>query len=305
MYVKNRDPPHMQSLDSQRLMAHIQVQRSNSDAPCYPCGKDKWILSVDTGLKTYVTVICINTGDLFRIGHGTYREIKHHLDLASESQSRMSECIKNTDEVQRSYANSRISGLRMEKEMEADFRNRKKQTAQSSHEYNQFRAEQIEKKRQEAKVKKKVDNLIKITSMFLSGVGENGIVCFPINLCEQSMMKSKRIFKSTKQGIAHMRFGQLLRDLEYRCQSTGAFVWKVREDRTSKWCSACGRFCGYLGSKRNFKCPNESCLLHMDRDGGAARMIFILAFMSRMYRRFPRAIYIKNAIGYNDSQGDV
>ena len=39
------------------------------------------------------------------------------------------------------------------------------------------------------------------------------------------------------------------------------------------------RYCGYLAGSRTFKCPHADCGVHVERDGNAARNIFVWAVL--------------------------
>ena len=53
----------------------------------------------------------------------------------------------------------------------------------------------------------------------------------------------------------------------------------VTEQFTSKLCGNCFRYCGYLGGSRVYKCAHGACGVHMDRDGNAARNIWIWGWL--------------------------
>jgi hypothetical protein len=266
-------------------------------------------MSCDTGLNTYLTIVNINTGDLYRIGHGSWRQVKYHLEQADVYFSDMAELVNAQLEVQ--IARTRMENhnaqrpvrARADYLLEVQLAKRRLSSASSSPASSTGSASDSAKYigfamralQQQAKARAIVDRLIKAGSQFLSAVGGQGIVCFPTNLCDQSILQAKKIDSTSKRGIAFMAFGRLLRDLEHRCLETGAFVWKVREDRTSKWCTSCGVYCGYLGAGNTFRCPNSKCLLHVGRDGGAARSIFVLAFMGRHRRLLPRTVHSAQA----------
>ena len=78
-----------------------------------------------------------------------------------------------------------------------------------------------------------------------------------------------------------MQFGKLLTDLRRACYCSGAHLEVVREDQSSKWCVSYTRFNGNLGRSRRFKCGNSQCMLQVDRDTGAALMIYKLWCLNR------------------------
>ena len=305
-YASSRDPPGLALQDLQRLGAHVEVLRSECKEPHFPLGAGRWVMSCDTGLNTYLTIINVNTGDLYRIGHGSWRQVRFHLERADVCVSDMAKLANKQKQVQDARKKMETDAGNQPARARADYlrelqkeKKRLSSASTSTHHSGNGSASDSEKYvdltrqalQQRAKARAIVDRLIKSGSQFLSAVGRQGVVCFPTNLCDQSMMQAKKIDSNAKRGIAFMAFGRLLRDLEQRCTQTGAFVWKVREDRTSKWCTGCGVYCGYLGAGNTFRCPNSKCLLQVGRDAGAARSIFVLAFMGRLQKQLPRTAH--------------
>jgi hypothetical protein len=96
-----RDCPTWGSIDLQRLQASVHVLRSNVPSPEFNFGADKWIMSCDTGVSTYCTIFCVNTGDLFRLGHGAWSVINRlTFSRARGIQSQMDrELDKQTERV--------------------------------------------------------------------------------------------------------------------------------------------------------------------------------------------------------------
>jgi hypothetical protein len=277
-----RDPPFMAHLDAQRMSKEIRVQRSSQRRPANICGKGRWVFSFDPGLGRYVTILNVNTGDLYIIGSRAWASVKgKYLNKAREIQSTLDKGIEDRPEVKEAKA-ALEQALQQNNLDEIAIQQRRllecKVRARADHD-----PEQLKRKRKlEAKARARFDSLIKVTARFLSAVGPRGIVCFPTDLCKKQFMTSAKISSATKGGIQFSRFGQLLQQTKRGCKRTGATVWKVREAQSSSWCTGCAAYCGYLRLRqRTFKCPNERCLLHVDRDGGAARSIFVLAVLQR------------------------
>jgi hypothetical protein len=81
------------------------------------------------------------------------------------------------------------------------------------------------------------------------------------------------------QFLAHGTFRQrLISHCGDPCHGSNRIVWTT-EEYSSKLCGRCHRYCGYLGSSRTFKCPHEDCGAHTDRDGNAARNIWMWAWL--------------------------
>jgi hypothetical protein len=82
--------------------------------------------------------------------------------------------------------------------------------------------------------------------------------------------------------VAHGKFRQrLISHCGDPCHRSNRIVWTT-EEWSSKLCGRCHRYCGYLGNSRTFKCPH--CRAHMDRDGNAARNIWMWAWLRTMHQ---------------------
>jgi hypothetical protein len=78
--------------------------------------------------------------------------------------------------------------------------------------------------------------------------------------------------------LAHGKFRQrLIQVCGDPTSSNRCIVW-VTEEYSSKLCSHCHVYCGYLRGG-TFKCPNEACGRHMHRDGNAAKNIWSWGIM--------------------------
>ena len=85
---------------------------------------------------------------------------------------------------------------------------------------------------------------------------------------------TKRMFSSAcKRRLLCWSHSAFIDRLIYYCKKHGCKLLIVKEDFTSKTCGNCGHLNQQLGAKRLFVCP--SCHMKMDRDGNAARNIFI------------------------------
>jgi len=79
--------------------------------------------------------------------------------------------------------------------------------------------------------------------------------------------------------LAHGKFRtRLVHTLGDPLRRSNRIVW-TSEEYTSKLCSRCFRYCGYLAGSRTFKCPHADCGVHVERDGNAARNIFQWALL--------------------------
>jgi hypothetical protein len=88
------------------------------------------------------------------------------------------------------------------------------------------------------------------------------------------------------QFLAHGAFRQrLISHCGDPCHASNCIVWTT-EEYSSKLCGRCFRYCGYLGNERTFKCPH--CHAHMDRDGNAARNIWMWAWLRARRRVLDR-----------------
>jgi hypothetical protein len=128
--------------------------------------------------------------------------------------------------------------------------------------------------------------LAKTTSKLLASLGPGGMVLFATNLLDKKA-KSSRLDNGA---INAMGFGALRRQLKFDCGRTGCQLRLVREDRSSSWCTYCGRYNGNLGSSRTFKCGNANCLKQYNRDAGAGRGITQLDLMDRAKHYLPRVL---------------
>jgi transposase len=271
----------MANLDAQRMSKKVYVRRSATRGPVDVCGKGRWVLSVDLGLETYATILNVNTGDLYSIGTRAWATVKgKYLNQAAKIQRELDKSIESAEKVKeaRKAVHEALKTIQRNNDAEdpPDLarleRNVRECISTSKTEQRRNNPEARRKIHLEESAKARFDSLIKVTARFLSAVGPRGIVCFPTDLCSGSISR----------GISKSRFGQLLRRTQRDCDRVGACLWKVREPQSSKWCTGCTSYCGYLNlGQRVFKCPNQQCLLHVDRDGGAARSIFILAVLAR------------------------
>ena len=86
-----------------------------------------------------------------------------------------------------------------------------------------------------------------------------------------------QLSKANKRKLSFLSHGKFRQRLIHHCgdpnHSSNLIVW-VTEEYTSKLCGRCGCYCGYLRGSRTFKCPNEQCGQHVDRDGNAAKNIW-------------------------------
>jgi putative transposase len=82
------------------------------------------------------------------------------------------------------------------------------------------------------------------------------------------MLKSRRLSRS----LADQSFGLLRRQLEYKCQVTGArLLLAPRFFPSSKRCSRCGWIRAEMTlGEREFRCQNPDCGWVCDRDHNAA-----------------------------------
>lgn len=98
-------------------------------------------------------------------------------------------------------------------------------------------------------------------------VNENQVICAE-TLNVKGMVKNRRLAKS----VADAAFGQVLRQLAYKCEWRGRkFVQVSMWYPSSKTCSCCGHTQNMPLQKRTYRCP--SCGMVMDRDLNAARNI--------------------------------
>lgn len=95
-------------------------------------------------------------------------------------------------------------------------------------------------------------------------VRENQAVCCE-DLNARGMMTNRHLAKS----VADAAFGEVVRELEYKCSWYGRELVKVsRWYPSSKTCSSCGHVQDMPLSARTYKCPE--CGMRMDRDLNAA-----------------------------------
>ena len=101
--------------------------------------------------------------------------------------------------------------------------------------------------------------------------------------------------------LSHGKFRErLVHTLGDPVHRSNRLIW-ITEEFTSKLCSRCYRYLhavfinlftqvyqylhvmrrynGYLASSRTFKCPHEKCGVHVERDGNAARNIWLWALL--------------------------
>ena len=98
-------------------------------------------------------------------------------------------------------------------------------------------------------------------------VNENQVICAE-TLNVKGMVKNRRLAKS----VADASFGEVLRQLAYKCEWRGRkFVQVSMWYASSKTCSYCGHIQNMPLHKRTYRCP--SCGMVMDRDLNAARNI--------------------------------
>ena len=88
------------------------------------------------------------------------------------------------------------------------------------------------------------------------------------HLAVSALLRSRRLSRS----LADRSFGLLRRQLEYKCQASGAqLIVAPRFFPSSKRCSRCGSMRTELPLKeREFRCQNPACGLVLDRDHNAA-----------------------------------
>jgi hypothetical protein len=96
-----------------------------------------------------------------------------------------------------------------------------------------------------------------------------------------------QLSKANKRKLAFLAHGKFRQRLIHHCgdtnHSSNRIVW-VTEEYTSKLCGHCGCYCGYLRGSRTFKCPNEQCGQHVDRDGNAAKNIWTWGLFEALQR---------------------
>ena len=272
--------------DLQRLKAHVTRQRG-ATKPSYDfCGGDekRFVLVVDLGVLTYATITCVNTGEVFFVGRGCGRTIRNRFTVPLEKvQSAMDHCVNQTQGVTQASKNlvykrtcfveaQAVEGncsvqLRERKDAERAFQTaiqtNRDRLAKTDSNFQKMIREQYRLRDEQTKF---INNLIKVTSKLLSSVGEGGLILFPTNLLDDCNARTRgqtHQTSRTRGAIKMCKFGTLLRQLRHDCLLTGAFLETTREDMSSKWCSICGVFNGYLGQSRTFKCPNGNCLLHV------------------------------------------
>lgn len=133
-------------------------------------------------------------------------------------------------------------------------------------------------------LKKDRDELHRLTINILSAFD---IIILPW-IDVQAMVQrkgAKAMSKTNKRKgllLAHGAFRQKL--IHHRGDASiksRRLTW-VTEQFTSKICGQCFRYCGYLGGSRIFKCPNKDCGIHIDRDGNAARNIWIWGWLEAL-----------------------
>jgi len=85
---------------------------------------------------------------------------------------------------------------------------------------------------------------------------------------------TKRMFSSAcKRRLLCWSHSTFIDRLTYYCKKHGCKLLIVQEDYTSKTCGNCGHLHEQLGTNRLFTCPR--CCVKIDRDGNAARNIFM------------------------------
>lgn len=98
-------------------------------------------------------------------------------------------------------------------------------------------------------------------------VNENQVICAE-TLNVKGMVKNRRLAKS----VADAAFGEILRQLAYKCEWRGRkFVQVSMWYPSSKTCSCCGHIQNMPLQKRTYRCP--SCGMVMNRDLNAAKNI--------------------------------
>lgn len=98
-------------------------------------------------------------------------------------------------------------------------------------------------------------------------VNENQVICAE-TLNVKGMVKNRRLAKS----VADAAFGEILRQLAYKCEWRGRkFVQVSMWYPSSKTCSCCGHIQNMPLHKRTYRCP--SCGMVMNRDLNAAKNI--------------------------------
>jgi transposase len=99
------------------------------------------------------------------------------------------------------------------------------------------------------------------------------------------MSKSNKVSKTNRRKLGYLAHGKFRQRLILRCggasNPNNRIIW-LTEEFTSKLCSNCHAYCGYLGGSRTFKCPRQSCGQWLERDGNAARNIWLWAIMQAL-----------------------
>ncbi|HEX4621514.1 MAG TPA: transposase [Myxococcaceae bacterium] len=119
--------------------------------------------------------------------------------------------------------------------------------------------------RRHARVRRqRVDQLHKITTH----LARTKPVIVIEDLAVDGLLRSRRMSRS----LADQSFGLLRRQLEYKCQASGALLLVApRFFHSSKRCSRCGCVRAELTlGEREYRCENPECGLVLDRDHNAA-----------------------------------
>ena len=99
--------------------------------------------------------------------------------------------------------------------------------------------------------------------------------------------------------LGHGVFRQrLIHHLGKASMKSRRITW-VTEQYTSKICGRCFRYNGYLGGSRVFKCPNITCGVHIDRDGNAARNIWVWGWLEAFKKLTAEEEKERHSVGSN------
>jgi hypothetical protein len=292
--------PGAADLDLLRMRANVTMTLTGRN-PQFPFGPGRWAGVPDLGLKCYATITIVNTGDVFEVGKGAYGEIRwRFLKPIGKLQAQMSQLVNQRSEVV-------TAKKALDKAMEAchgptNHEELLSRVATSLEEYREtittvtIRLQSDHNSGyptlqakcrvlREAHLQYRTA-LAKTTSKLLASLGPGGMILFATNLLDKKA-KSSRLDNG---GINAMGFGALRRQVVFDCGRTGCQLRYVREDRSSSWCTYCGRYNGNLGASRTFKCGNAKCLKQYSRDAGSGRGITQVELMDRAKHYLPRVL---------------
>lgn len=243
---------------------------------------DRWQFGADPNIKSFYDLYLPATGCVIHVGQGWAQRVYNRYGIvndvcASEMDRLINKCLLKAPWETDAELKLAKQTIRRRLETGGD-------DDEDAREY-QKRARQIDTNW--AAIAKAQNRLHEVTCILMAAFDIRILPWMETDKMLQGKGSGFQLSKANKRKLNFLAHGKFRQRLIHHCgdpnHSSNRIVW-VTEEYTSKLCGRCGCYCGYLRGSRTFKCPNEQCGQHVDRDGNAAKNIWTWGLIEALQR---------------------